>query len=250
MPILSRMRKTKETSGDEFIEMVKRAKLLDSQGIEPVLGLNLGRSMKISEMYKAVSNYNYLLQLMEMNRVRGSIIVRMAHIGIDRSTAECFENLKLIIQEAKKTKTFIWLDASSPKIMKSTLQIYILGLSKYKSMGIVLHANLKRTEDDIKKIVSRGAVVCLTMGLESSDAEVSYTRESDINKNYIDLMTFLFKHTDHFAIATHDKSIIQSAIKLNSDHNKDIEFQFFKHDEKLKKKLREQGYKVVEQIRV
>jgi len=235
-----------DTEDREFLAAIYKAKKLQTVGIEPLVGLVASRSKKISEAYKAVTDYIYLMQLMKELRVKGSVAIRLMHLGLERAQSECFENLKTIIREAKNSNIFLWLETDSAEFTKQALQIYLLGMREYKKMGVIVKANLKRSEDDIKKLLTKKSVICLMKGIYQEDEDLAYQEKKEIDDNYSHLMKILFEKSDHFAIATHDKKMIKKAIQMNKKHNKDIEFQFFAGMGSWKKKLRKEGYKVGE----
>lgn len=245
--ILSKLA-SKWIAGD-FEDVIKRAKKASEKGIEPLLDIVGEDYKKISEAYKSVTDYIYLLQLMEKDKIKGSLSIKLTQLGMVRNKEECYENLKAIINEAKKTRTFIWIDMESSKYTKDTIEVYLFALKIYRNLGLVIQANLKRSETDLKLLVTKGCIIRLVKGAYKEDESKAYQRKSKINENFEKLMNILFEKSEHFAIATHDKKLVDKAIELNKKYNKDVEFQFLMGvRNKLKRSLADQGYKVGEYI--
>lgn len=245
--ILSKLA-SKWIAGD-FEDVIKRAKKASEKGIEPLLDIVGEDYKKISEAYKSVTDYIYLLQLMEKDKIKGSLSIKLTQLGMVRNKEECYENLKAIINEAKKTRTFIWIDMESSKYTKDTIEVYLFALKIYRNLGLVIQANLKRSETDLKLLVTKGCTIRLVKGAYKEDESKAYQKRSEINENFEKLMNILFEKSEHFAIATHDKKLVDKAIELNKKYNKDVEFQFLMGvRNKLKRSLADQGYKVGEYI--
>ena len=108
---------------------------------------------------------------------------------------------------------------------------------------------MKRTESDLKDLISRGGIVRLVKGAYPENAEVAYKKRSDIETNYLKLMTMLFEEGDRFGIGTHDGKLIDKARLLAKDHKRDFEFQMLKGiRDDIKPTLIQEGYRVSEYI--
>jgi len=71
--------------------------------------------------------------------------------------------------------------------------------------------------------MEHGGKVRLVKGAYHEQAEHAFTTREDVDANYAKLMRMLFEGKSYFAIATHDSSLIEQAIRLGV--NKKFEFQ-------------------------
>ena len=78
---------------------------------------------------------------------------------------------------------------------------------------------------------------------------MAYKKRSDVDANYLKLMTMLFEEGDHFGIGTHDGKLINNARNLAKDNKRDFEFQLLKGiRDDIKPILVKEGYHVSEYI--
>ncbi|MFQ5782754.1 MAG: proline dehydrogenase family protein [Nitrosopumilus sp.] len=161
-------------------------------------------------------------------KIRGAISVKPTQIGLSISQKECHRNFEKIIQVARNSHIFVWLDMESSEHTDETIEIYHTFFSKYERLGIALQANLKRTEHDLNDLLSIGAKIRLVKGAYRENSSISYKTKKDVDANYIKLMTILFKKGNEFAIATHDVNIIHKAQTLSKKYPRKFEFEFLK----------------------
>ena len=82
-----------------------------------------------------------------------------------------------------------------------------------------LSTYLKRSINDVKKIVKKEGKIRLVKGAYHEDQLVSYTRY-DSTINYLKIMQYLFERSNSFMLATHDLSIINKSLWLSKKYKK------------------------------
>jgi len=190
------------------------------------------------QITSTVEEYQKIVNSFKKWKIRGAISVKPTQIGLSISQKECYRNFEKIIRNARNAHVFVWLDMESADHTDETIEIYNTFFSKYERLGIALQANLKRTEDDMNDLLRIGAKIRLVKGAYRERASISFKSKEDVDQNYIKLMKILFKKGNEFAIASHDRKIIQKAVNLSKKYPKKFEFQMLKgiRDE-LKPKL-------------
>jgi len=130
-----------------------------------------------------------------------------------------------------------------------TIELYSSFFPKYERLGIALQANLKRTEDDLNYLIEIGAKIRLVKGAYRERSDIAFRSRENVDKNYIKLMTKLFKKGNEFAIATHDEKIIKNAKRLSKKYPRKFEFEFLKGiREEIKTDLTKKKFVVSEYI--
>lgn len=180
------------------------------------------------QIKSTVDEYQKIVNSFRKWKVRGAISIKPTQIGLSISQKECYRNFEKIIQKARDSHVFVWLDMESADHTDETIEIYNAFFSKYERLGIALQANLKRTEDDVNNLLRIGAKIRLVKGAYREKANISFKSKEDVDKNYLKLMKILFKKGNEFAIASHDGKIIQKAVNLSKKHPKKFEFQMLK----------------------
>jgi proline dehydrogenase len=144
---------------------------------------------------------------------------------------------------------FVRIDMESSAYTDVTLDIFhVLWDQGYHQMGIVLQADLRRTEQDAQRITALGARIRLVKGAYKEPRAVAYQRKADVDAAYSRLMTMLLANGHYPAIATHDAALIDEARRFTTEHNiaRDrFEFQMlFGIRRDLQAQLVAEGYRV------
>lgn len=236
-------------AGDTMNQAVKSAQNANKNGMDAIIN-KLGEHMNSkSQIDSTVSEYLVLVSNLKKFNVQGGVSIKPTQVGLSKSKKECLENLTKIIEKASLSQAFVWIDMESSEYTDETFQMYYELFEKYERLGIAIQANLKRTRDDLKKLIDMGAKIRLVKGAYHEDAKVAFHSRKEVDTNYQLLMNMLFKGANEFAIATHDSGLIDKAIELSKIHSRKFEFQMLKgiRDE-LKPVLIHKGFSVSEYI--
>ncbi|HEX9430224.1 MAG TPA: proline dehydrogenase family protein [Candidatus Bathyarchaeia archaeon] len=193
--------------------------------------------------------YLKLLDRIRAEKIQGTISVKPSQIGLAANPSLYNKNLLQIVEKAENYDQFVWIDMENSPYTEATIATYKEFLPSHQQLGVCLQANMKRTESDLKDLISRGGIVRLVKGAYPENAEVAYKKRSDIEANYLKLMAMLFEEGDRFGIGTHDGKLIDRARLLAKDHKRDFEFQMLKGiRDDIKPTLIQEGYRVSEYI--
>ncbi len=201
------------------------------------------------QIQETIEDYQKITKSFRNWKIRGAISIKPTQIGLSISQRQCHRNFEKIIQMARKSHVFIWIDMESSEHTDETIQLYGSFFSKYERLGIALQANLKRTHNDLEDLISTGAKIRLVKGAYRERSKISFRSREEVDKNFINLMSILFKKSNEFAIASHDERIIKKAISLSQKYPRKFEFEFLKGiREELKPKLIKKGFVVSDYI--
>jgi len=175
--------------------------------------------------------------------------VKPSQLGLAANPSVYKTNLLRIVERAEGYDEFVWIDMENSPYTEETLQTYRELLPSHRQLGVCLQANMKRTDSDLKDLISLGGIIRLVKGAYPETGEVAYKKRGDVDANYVRLMTMLFERGGGFAIGTHDGKLIDKARELGKDHKPDFEFQLLKGiRDDIKPVLIEEGYRVSEYI--
>ena len=201
------------------------------------------------QVQESIDDYQKIANSFRKWKVRGAISVKPTQIGLSISQKQCYKSLEEIIKKMRDAHVFVWIDMESSEHTDETIELYCSFFSKYERLGIALQANLKRTEDDLNHLISIGAKIRLVKGAYREKSGISFRNREDVDKNYIRLMTILFKKGNEFAIASHDNAIIKKAEILSKKYPRKFEFEFLKGiKEEIKLDLIKKGFVVSDYI--
>ena len=193
--------------------------------------------------------YLRLLDRIRAEKIDGTISVKPSQLGLAANSSLYKTNLLRIVERAEEYDEFVWIDMENSPYTEETLETYREILPGHRQLGVCLQANMKRTESDLKDLILRGGIIRLVKGAYPERGEVAYKKRSEVNANYVRLMTMLFERGGRFAIGTHDGELIDNARELAKDRNPNFEFQLLKGiRDDIKPTLIEEGYRVSEYI--
>jgi proline dehydrogenase len=236
-------------AGREIDDAIRVARDANKRKISAIIN-RLGEHTpdpKLIQIY--TDEYLKLLDRMEEDGVQGCISVKPSQLGLAIDPHLFEKNLSLILEKADQTRRFVWIDMESSPYTEATLSAYRGLGGSYKELGVCLQANLKRTQEDLKSLIESEGKVRLTKGAYSESGEVAYKKKSDVNENYVQLMTSLFKQGSGFAVATHDEKMVLKAEELNKENKASFEFEMLQGiRDDLKLRLAGEGYRVGDYI--
>ena len=193
--------------------------------------------------------YLKLLDRIQAEKIDGTISVKPSQLGLAANPSLYNTNLLRIIERAESYGEFVWIDMENSPYTDATLRSYTEILPSHRRLGVCLQANMKRTESDLKDLISRGGIIRLVKGAYPESAELVYKKRSDVDAKYVRLMTMLFEGGGQFAVGTHDGHLIDKARELAKQQKPDFEFQLLKGiRDDIKPILIEEGYGVSEYI--
>ena len=242
-------------SGETLAEGVAASRELNQQGTLVTLD-SLGESVQSEkDAREVVQEYLKIIEAVKAeDNFKLTVSLKLSQLGLAINDQFCLENIRQIMQSAKKHQKLVTIDMEDTPYTDQTLKIYRAMLKEgFKGTGIVLQSYLRRTEDDLRSFLLVGPRVRLCKGAYQEPAEVAFPKKSDVDKNYLDLLKILFSPTALKAgtypeVATHDERIINWTIdyaKKQNITNDQFEFQMLygirKH---LQEKLIRQGYQL------
>ncbi len=236
-------------AGDTMEEALKSARNANENGMNAILN-KLGEHLTSkTQVIQTVEDYLTLVSNLRRSKITGGLSIKPTQVGLAISTKECHSNLDTIIEKALEFQSFVWIDMESSEYTDDTFKIYKTLFEKYERLGVVVQANLKRTENDLSMLLKNGSKVRLVKGAYHEDTKNAYRTRHEVDENYKKLMNILFEQGNEFAIATHDSKLIDLAMDLSKKHEKKFEFQMLKgiRDE-LKPILVKSGFEVSEYI--
>lgn len=236
-------------AGNTMEDALQSARKANHNGMNAILN-RLGEHMTSkSQVSQTVSDYLLLVSNLRKLKIMGGLSIKPTQVGLSISTKDGLENLDKITEIALQSQSFVWIDMESSEFTDDTFKIYLKLFEKYERLGIVVQANLKRTQNDLEMLLKKGAKIRLVKGAYSETSKNAYKTRHEVDENYKKLMNILFVEGNEFAIATHDSKLIDLAKGLSKKYEKKFEFEMLKgiRDE-LKPILIKDGFSVSEYI--
>ena len=236
-------------AGETCDEALARAEQSNGHNVRGIINL-LGEDATIREETEdATHEYVKILNEIHSRNIRSCISIKPTQLGLAIDKTLCKSHLESIVGTAKSFGSFVWIDMESSGHTYDTINLYLGLLRKFDNVGLAIQAYLRRSEDDVNRIVDNGGTIRLCKGSYNERPDIVYKRRKEIDKSYSKLMRIIFERSRGFAIATHDEKLIEEACKLGSIHHADFEFEMLMGiRDKKKIQLVDRGYRVSEYI--
>lgn len=136
-------------------------------------------------------------------------------------------NMQHVVSLAVKHKIPVWMDMEDRTTTDFTLNLYRRLLEVHGPLvRIILQANLKRTQDDLRDLMARdGAIVRLVKGIYPEHASIAFMTNEEIHQAFAELIRIAFTEspsTFGIAIGSHHSGRIREAVDFqNGEFRKD-----------------------------
>ena len=169
----------------------------------------------ITSAAAAVAVRDHYLQLFDQISAMGlpaQVSVKPTQLGLDLSLAECERHLLALAAKAEQTGSALWLDMEDSSYVDRTLQLYVELKRNHASTGIALQAYLRRTPEDLSRLMPLRPVIRLVKGAYDEPKAVAFEKKSDTDRAYYALASQMLDgaHTGACSpiFGTHDLALI------------------------------------------
>lgn len=233
-------------AGEALDEAVQATKVLNQRGIQVALDL-LGENVTSEkEAQSATQDYIAALDHVKQTGIDANISIKLTALGLDLSQEQCEQNVRTILEKAKRYGIFVCIDMEGSDYTDRTIDITRRMHQEFEHVGTVIQSYLYRSRKDVEQLIAEGVRVRLVKGAYKEPNQLAFQNKSEVDQSYVQLMMMFLARGNFPAIASHDEAIINAACKFVRDHgiSKDaFEFQMLygiRRD--LQEKLVKQGY--------
>jgi len=204
-------------AGETVEEAIAAARAVETAGCFQTLDY-LGESVAtLEEADAATRAYQGVIDAISASGIGRNLSLKLTQLGLDVDRASAVDNLRKIL--ARADGFFVRIDMESSRYTDVTLDIFeLLWRQDYHQIGVVLQADLYRTEQDLRRVLNLGARVRLVKGAYKERGSIAYKKKSDVDRAYARLMKTLLIEGNYPALATHDAALIQQAKIIARDN--------------------------------
>jgi len=210
---LARKFASRFVAGETVESAIEAVRTVNPKGITASLDL-LGESVtQESEATSARDTYLGMLDRIAETRVNSNVSLKLTQMGFDISEDLCLANMRTILDKAKALNTFVRLDMEGSAYTQKTLDFFSQKLfGSYAAVtGVVIQSCLRRSPQDIDRLIEMKARVRLCKGAYLEPPAVAFPEKRDVDRSYVELMKRLMANGNYPGIATHDERIITEA---------------------------------------
>jgi len=202
----------KYIAGATIEDAIDKIKELNTKGIMATVDI-LGEEIKKEEnANKVVDQYKEVLMAIETHRLDSNISIKPTHLGLKIDKELCFNNIQLIVEEAKKYQNFVRIDMEDHTCTTDTIEIFLRLKEQYSNVGLVIQSYLRRTLSDVNLLVEHKANLRICKGIYIEPRHLAYKDKSIINDSFKDALKKLLAAGCYVGIATHDEELVWHAL--------------------------------------
>ena len=170
------------------------------------------------EAISAAQDYIAILDRITEAGVDANISVKLTALGLDISQDLCEENVCRILEHAQQFPIFVRIDMEGSAYTEQTVDITLRMHKQYEHVGTVIQSCMYSSKKHVEQLNAQGVRVRLVKGAYKEPKTVAFQQKSEVDHNYIRLMSMLLQRGNYPAIATQDEAIINATCKFARDN--------------------------------
>ncbi|MCD7036298.1 proline dehydrogenase [Metabacillus sp. GX 13764] len=206
-------------AGETVDKAVQVIQQLNSKGLDVTidyLGEFVDNAKEANEM---ADNSILAIEAIGKNNLGSQLSLKMTSMGLDISEQLVMDNMRRILEAAKRNGVFVTIDMEDFSRCAKTIEIFKKLREEYDNIGTVIQAYLYRTEEDIKDLNQYSPNLRLVKGAYKESPKVAFPEKKDVDDNFKKIIKMHLLNGNYTAIASHDEAIIDYTKKLVEEHN-------------------------------
>jgi proline dehydrogenase len=198
---------------EDALAVVER---LNTRGIDAAV-THLGENVAtVDDAARAADAYLEILDQIARRSLRAVPSLKLTHLGLDLGEAVCRTNLERVAARGLAIRTLVWVDMESSAYTDRTLELHRALHATYTNVACVVQAYLRRTAQDVERLIELGATVRLCKGAYREPPEIAFPDKRDVDASYARLVDRLLSSDAlargaYPAFATHDERMLDRA---------------------------------------
>ncbi len=244
----------KYIAGETIDEAILASRQLNEKGMMITVDL-LGEF--ITNLDQAKSNkdeYLDIIERFELEKINGNYSLKPTSFGLLLDAEVCYQYVREIVAKAAAHGNFVRIDMEDSKCVDLEIELFRKIKAEFpKNVGLVFQAYLKRTLSDLEDLMDihndeTPINYRLCKGIYVEPKEIAFKEYDVVNDNYLKDLEYLLKNKVYVGIATHDRKLVDGAMKIISENNipnDQFEFQMlYGVTPELRKEILSKGYKM------
>ncbi len=197
-------------AGETLDECVPVLRRLNEAGLHANTTL-LGEAIPDAEGAETtVREYEAIVDRLAEEELAANVALKLTHLGLSFDEETAYANLERIVAHAGRFDQLVRIDMEQSSFVDSTLRIYErLRSTGYENVGVVLQAYLRRSPDDLERLLPLEPNLRVVKGAYLEPAAVAHPVKHDVDHAYVRLVERGLRGGAYVAVATHDERIIR-----------------------------------------
>jgi proline dehydrogenase len=206
-------------AGETVDEAIEAARAVEARGMLISLDL-LGESVAtLAAADAATREYLQVVDAIIASGIERNISLKLTQLGLDIDRGRALDNLRTILEHGEPAGFFLRLDMESSRYTDVTLDLFeTLWHEGHRQLGVVLQAALRRSEQDLRRVLALGGRVRLVKGAYTEPRSIAYARKADVDAAFARMVNVLILEGNYPAIATHDEAMLDLTRRWAAEH--------------------------------
>lgn len=213
-------------AGETLDQAIDAARRANEAGMPVSLNL-LGEHVTDAASAQAIfDQYVAAIDAIDAAGIDGNISVKLTQLGLGLDDDLCADLVDRLAVRAVGAGTTVTIDMEDSPFTDRTLDIYEASQRAHGNLGIAIQAYLKRSPDDLARIIPLGGHVRLCKGAYDEPESIAFRSRSQVNEAYDSLMRMLMDDEGVMpCLATHDHERVGVATEVAPHRTAPYEFQ-------------------------
>jgi len=204
--------------GESLNAALPAAAELQRQG-RPAVLTYLGENVTTADRVEGVVHqYQELLDRACRCSAGVQISVKPTQLGLDLDPDLCAGAVRRLATHAATRRTLVWIDMESSAYVDRTLALYQEARRGHDNVGLCLQAYLRRTAQDLDRLLEGGAAIRLVKGAYSEPRRRAFSSRREVDLSFLDLAERLLRARRDGArgipvLGTHDPRILRQVAR-------------------------------------
>jgi proline dehydrogenase len=185
-------------AGTQIADAVRATEAINRAGMGVSID-NLGENVtNPDEARQSAELYHQILDAIVGRQLNANISLKLTHMGLDVDQKLARELVSGLVAKAASLNPpgFVRVDMEGSPYTQRTLD-FVHELHRMpgnaNSVGTVIQSYLRRSEDDVTKLLAEGIRIRLCKGAYKEPADIAFAEKSEVDANYVKLMKILMK---------------------------------------------------------
>lgn len=215
----------KYISGENLSDALRESKKFNAEGCSVTIDV-LGEFVsRIEEADHYKNEYLEVVEKFSVAGIEGNVSVKPTMFGLLLDKEACYNNIREIVSKAAEKGSFIRIDMEDSSCTDDEIDLFLRLKSEFPHrVGLVLQAYMRRTYDDINRLMEAHTPDSpmnfrLCKGIYVEDESIAYKGYQEIRDHFLEDLELMLKNGIYAGIATHDPYLVDQAIKMLERHN-------------------------------
>ena len=203
-------------AGRQVEDALRVTQSLNTAGLSVSID-NLGENViNAAEARQSAELYRQLLEQIAARKLDANISLKLTHMGLDIDPQLAHEHVTALVSQAAAMQphNFVRVDMEGSTYTQRTID-FVSELHRMPGnrgcVGAVIQSYMRRSEDDVARLIREGIRIRLCKGAYKEPPEVAFQAKEEVDANYVKLMKVLLKSGIYHGLATHDEKMINEA---------------------------------------